>query len=70
MILLNNKIIKSKKVLYKGVLDLIIIDKVRVGELNVNKENDCRFRDEVIKEVIEFVEIKKNEILEEVKMNV
>ncbi|HEK4590735.1 TPA: flagellar assembly protein FliH, partial [Clostridioides difficile] len=35
---MNNKIIKSKKALYKGVLDLTIIDKVRVGESNVNKE--------------------------------
>lgn len=69
MTLLNNKIIKSKKALYKGVLDLTIIDKVRVGESNVNKENDCRFRDEVIKEAIESAEIKKNEILEEAKMN-
>lgn len=69
MTLLNNKIIKSKKASYKGVLDLTIIDKVRVGESNVNKENDCRFRDEVIKEAIESAEIKKNEILEEAKMN-
>ena len=69
MTLLNNKIIKSKKALYKGVLDLTIIDKVRVGESNVNKENDCRFRDEVIKEAIESAEIKKNEILEEAKIN-
>lgn len=69
MTLLNNKIIKSKKALYKGVLDLTIIDKVRVGESNVNKENDCRFRDEVIKEAIESAEIRKNEILEEAKMN-
>lgn len=69
MTLLNNKIIKSKKALYKGVLDLTIIDKVRVGESNVNKENNCRFRDEVIKEAIESAEIKKNEILEEAKMN-
>ncbi|TQX73604.1 flagellar assembly protein FliH, partial [Clostridioides difficile] len=66
---MNNKIIKSKKALYKGVLDLTIIDKVRVGESNVNKENDCRFRDEVIKEAIESAEIKKNEILEEAKIN-
>lgn len=69
MTLLNNKIIKSKKASYKGVLDLSIIDKVRVGESNLNKENDCRFRDEVIKEAIESAEIKKNEILEEAKMN-
>ncbi|EQG62069.1 flagellar assembly domain protein [Clostridioides difficile DA00145] len=67
MTLLNNKIIKSKKASYKGVLDLTIIDKVRVGESNVNKENDCRFRDEVIKEAIESAEIKKNEILEKQK---
>ncbi len=40
-----------------------------MGESNLNKENDCRFRDEVIKEAIESAEIKKNEILEEAKMN-
>ncbi len=41
------------------MLDLTIIDKVRVGESNVNKENDCRFKDEVIKEAIESAEIKR-----------
>ncbi|MGO1044382.1 FliH/SctL family protein [Clostridioides difficile] len=69
MILLNNKIIKSKKASYKGVLDLSIIDKARTGESNVNEASDCRFRDEVIKEAIESAEIKKNEILEKAKIN-
>lgn len=65
MILLNNKIIKSKKASYKGVLDLSIIDKARVGESSSDEDSDYRFRDEVIKEAIESAEIKKKEILEE-----